>query len=291
MEQFLQLLVGALAIGSIYAVIALSFELAYEATGVVNFATGQLVVVGALVGASSLAYNQAGIGFSYLGTFVVMAVVGLAFFAAVFQPLRGKPAVTIVIGTVAIGISIQNISQLVWGPLPARAASPVGGSLLHLGGTVVPLHAVFVVAVTAALIVGLFLLMHHSFVGRQFRALAQDPEAARLMGIRVLWLYGFTWVLVASLAGIAGVLLSPMWFIDVNMGDSLALKAFAAAVIGGFGSIPGAICGGLLVGAAEIFGASYVSSAYKDALVFLLMIAFLLVRPQGLFGERIGERG
>ena len=228
MEQFLQLLVGALAIGSIYAVIALSFELAYEATGVVNFATGQLVVVGALVGASSLAYARAGIGFSYLGTFVVMAVVGLA---------------------------------------------------------------LFVVGVTAALIVGLFLLMHHSFVGRQFRALAQDPEAARLMGIRVVWLHGFTWVLVASLAGIAGVLLSPMWFIDVNMGDSLALKAFAAAVIGGFGSIPGAICGGLLVGAAEIFGASYISSAYKDALVFALMIGFLLARPQGLFGERIGERG
>lgn len=291
MEQFLQLLVGALAIGSIYAVIALSFELAYEATGVVNFATGQLAVVGALVGASSLAYAQAGIAFSYLGALLVMALVGLAFFATVFQPLRGKPAVTVVIGTVAIGISIQNISQLVWGPLPARAASPVGGGLLRLHGVIVPLHAVLVVAVTAALIVGVHLLMRRSFVGRQFRALAQDPEAARLMGIRVAWLHGFTWVLVASLAGVAGVLLSPMWFVDVNMGDSLALKAFAAAVIGGFGSIPGAICGGLLVGAAEIFGASYISSAYKDALVFLLMIAFLLVRPQGLFGERIGERG
>ncbi len=291
MAQFIQLLVGALAIGSIYAVIALSFELAYEATGVVNFATGQLVVVGALVGASSLAYTQAGIGVSYLATFVVMGLVGIAFFLTVFQPLRGKPVVTIVIGTVAIGISIQNISQLVWGPLPARAASPVGAGLVQVQGAIVPLHAIFVVGVTAVLIVGVFLLMHRSFVGRQFRALAQDAEAARLMGIRVAWLYGFTWVLVAALAGIAGVLLSPMWFIDVNMGDSLALKAFAAAVIGGFGSIPGAICGGLLVGAAEIFGASYVSSAYKDALVFLLMIAFLLARPQGLFGERVGDRG
>lgn len=291
MAQFLQLLVGALAIGSIYAVIALSFELAYEATGVVNFATGQLAVVGALVGASSLAYTQAGLGFSYLSTFVVMAVVGLAFFLTVFQPLRGKPAVTIVIGTVAIGISIQNISQLVWGPLPVRAASPVGNGLLHLAGAVIPVHAILVVAVTAFLIVGVYLLMHRTFIGRQFRALAQDPEAARLMGIRVTWVYCFTWVLVATLAGVAGVLLSPMWFIDVNMGDSLALKAFAAAVIGGFGSIPGAICGGILVGLSEIFGASYISSTYKDALVFLLMIVFLLVRPQGLFGERIGERG
>jgi branched-chain amino acid transport system permease protein len=158
-------------------------------------------------------------------------------------------------------------------------------------GTVVPLHALFVIGVTAALIVGVYLLLHHSFVGRQFRAVAQDSEAARLMGIRVSALYAFTWILVAGLAGIAGVLLAPMWFIDVNMGDSLALKAFAAAVIGGFGSIPGAICGGILVGAAEIFGASYVSSAYKDALVFALMILFLVFRPQGLFGERIGDRG
>ena len=287
----LQLLANALAIGSIYAVTALSFEIAYEATGVVNFATGQLVVVGALVGASALAWSHADIPVSYIGTLLVMAVVGLAFFATVFQPLRGKPAVTIVIGTVAIGIAIQNISQLVWGPLPARAVSPMGPGIAHSLGTAIPLHALFIVATSAALISGVYLLLNRSALGRQFRALAQDTEAARLMGIRVTRLYAFTWILVAGLAGIAGLLLAPMWFIDVNMGDALALKAFAAAVIGGFGSIPGAICGGILVGIAEIFGASYISSAYKDALVFLLMILFLLFRPQGLFGERIGERG
>jgi branched-chain amino acid transport system permease protein len=291
LEQFIQLLVNALAIGSIYAVTALSFEIAYEATGVVNFATGQLVTVGALVGASALAYTHGGFTVSYIGTLLIMAMVGIAFFLTVFQPLRGKPAVTVVIGTVGIGIAIQNMSQLIWGPLPAAAASPVGPRLINVFGTVIPLHAIFIIGITAALIIGVYLLLNRSALGRQFRALAQDAEAARLMGIRVAWLYCFTWTLVAALAGIAGVLLSPLWFIDVNMGDSLALKAFAAAVIGGFGSIPGAICGGILVGLAEILGASYISSAYKDALVFALMIGFLLVRPQGLFGERIGDRG
>lgn len=291
MAQFLQLLANALAIGSIYAVIALSFEIAYEATGVVNFATGQLVTVGALIGASAMAYTHANVAASYLGTFVAMAVVGLAFFVTVFLPLRGKPAVTIVIGTVAIGIAIQNLSQMTWGPLPAATRSPVGSSVVAVAGTVIPLHAIFVVAVTAVLILCVYLLLHRSPLGRQFRALAQDAEAARLMGIHTRLLYAFTWTLVAVLAGIAGLLLSPMWFVDVSMGDSLALKAFAAAIIGGFGSIPGAICGGILVGLAEIFGASYVSSAYKDALVFGLMILFLLIRPQGLFGERIGQRG
>ena len=291
MAQFLQLLVNALAIGSIYAVTALSFEIAYEATGVVNFATGQLVTVGALVGASALAYTHGNFGVSYLGTLAIMALVGLAFFVTVFQPLRGKPVVTVVIGTVGIGISIQNLSQLIWGPLPAAAASPVGPGIASMFGTVIPVHAMFIIGVTAVLIVCVYLLLNRSALGRQFRALAQDAEAARLMGIRIAWLYCFTWILVAGLGGIAGVLLSPLWFVDVNMGDNLALKAFAAAVIGGFGSIPGAVCGGVLVGAAEILGASYVSSAYKDALVFALMIGFLLVRPQGLFGERIGDRG
>ena len=291
MGQVLQLLINALAIGSIYAVIALSFEIAYEASGVVNFATGQLVAVGALVGASAMAYTRMDVPISYGGTMLVMAVVGVAFFVTVFQPLRAKPAVTIVIGTVAIGISIQNVSQLIWGPLPAATASPVGSSVVHLFGTVVPLHAFFIIAATTVLITCVYLLLHHTPLGKQFRALAQDPEAARLMGIHVMRLHLLTWILVAALAGLAGLLLAPMWFIDVNMGDSLALKAFAAAIIGGFGSIPGAICGGILVGLAEIFGATYISSAYKDALVFALMIFFLLARPQGLFGERIGQRG
>jgi branched-chain amino acid transport system permease protein len=291
MAQVLQLLVNALAIGCIYAVIALSFEIAYEASGVVNFATGQLVIVGALIGASAMAFTRVEVPVSYVGTMLAMALVGLAFFITVFEPLRKKPAVTIVIGTVAIGISIQNLSQLVWGPLPAAVASPVGSGVLHLFGTVIPLHAIFVIAAAALLIVGVYLLIHRTPLGKQFRALAQDPDTARLMGIRVLRLHAITWVLVAALAGAAGLLLAPMWFVDVTMGDSLALKAFAAAIIGGFGSIPGAICGGILVGLAEIFGASYISSAYKDALVFLLMIGFLLVRPQGLFGERIGDRG
>ena len=291
MTQVLQLLVNALAIGSIYAVIALSFEIAYEASGVVNFATGQLVIVGALIGASAMAFTRAEVPVSYIATLGAMAVVGLAFFVTVFEPLRTKPAVTIVIGTVAIGISIQNLSQLVWGPLPAAVASPVGSAVLHVFGTIIPVHAVFVIAATMVLIVCVYLLIHRTPLGKQFRALAQDPETARLMGIRVMRLHAITWILVAGLAGIAGLLLAPMWFVDVTMGDSLALKAFAAAIIGGFGSIPGAICGGILVGLAEIFGASYISSDYKDALVFVLMIGFLLVRPQGLFGERIGERG
>ncbi len=289
--QLFQLAMNALAAGCIYAVIALSFELAYESTGVVNFATGQLVTIGALVGASAVAVTQFNMAGAYLVAMAVMSVVAMLFLVGVYLPLRKQPVLTIVIGTVGAGILIQNLALLIWGPLPYRTRSPVGADTISVMGANVSLHVLYVIAVTAALILGLYLLLYRSSLGSQFRALAQDPEIARLMGIRVNRLYALTWILVCLLAGIAGLLVGPMWFIDVTIGDNLGLKAFAAAIIGGFGSIPGAIIGGIVVGFAEIFGASYISSAYKDAIVFALMFAFLLIRPQGLFGERISDRG
>ncbi len=287
----LQLIINALAVGSIYAVTALSFEIAYESTGVVNFSTGQLVTAGALIGASVSGNVVRLAPIAYPAVIIAMALLGLLFFVAAYLPLRNRPILTVIIGTVAVGILVQNVSLLVWGPLPIAAASPVGDSTVHWAGLVVPVHALFVIAATSVLIVAVYILLFRSPLGTQFRALAQDPEAARLIGIRVTALYALTWVLACVLAGIAGLLLAPMWFVDVGLGDSLALKAFAAAIIGGFGSIPGAIIGGIAVGLAEVLGASYVSSAYKDAIVFALMILFLLFRPQGLFGERVAERG
>ncbi len=290
MAQLIQLVINAIAIGCIYAVVALSFEIAYESTGVVNFATGQLVTVGALMGASSLVFSGMSFTGAYLMVFVGMAIVGLMFFVGVFMPLRKQPALTIIIGTVAIGITIQNVAQLIWGSQPISTKSPVGSATLTFAGTTVPTHSLYVIAVAGVLILAVYLLLYKSSLGSQFRALAQDAEAARLMGIRVIRLYSLTWILVCVLAGIAGLLVGPMWFIEVGIGDGVGLKAFAAAIIGGFGSVPGAIIGGIFVGLVEILGAAYISSAYKDALVFAMMFLFLLVRPQGLFGERISDR-
>lgn len=286
----IQLIINALAVGSIYAVTALSFEIAYESTGVVNFSTGQLVTAGALVGASVSGTATSMTPVAYFAVILAMALLGLLFFVGAYLPLRSRPVLTIIIGTVAVGILVQNVSLLVWGPLPIAAASPVGDGVLVWAGLVVPYHVLFVIAATSVLITAVYMLLYRSRLGTQFRALAQDPEAARLIGVRVTRLYALTWVLACVLAGIAGLLLSPMWFVDVGLGDSLALKAFAAAIIGGFGSIPGAVVGGIAVGLAEVLGASFVSSAYKDAIVFALMILFLVFRPQGLFGERVADR-
>jgi branched-chain amino acid transport system permease protein len=289
LAQLIQLTMNALAAGCIYAVVALSVEIAYESTGVVNFAAGQLVTAGALIGLSALAFTKS-VWPAYVLVMVAMAMIGIFFLICVYLPLRRQSLLTIVIGTVGVGIFIQNVMLLTWGPLPKMAPSPMGGGAITIAGVTVSLHVLYVIGISVVLIFAMYGLLYRSSLGRQFRAMAQDPEAATLMGIRVKALYAFNWILVCILAGIAGLLLAPMWFIDVNMGDNLGLKAFAAIMIGGFGSVPGAIIGGVIVGATEIFGAAYVSSTFKDALVFALMFLFLLVRPQGIFGERVADR-
>ena len=285
-----QTVINGLAIGSIYALMALGFVIIYQATGVVNFATGQFVVVGAFLGVSSVAglNNIAGLGF--VAAIAAMVALGMLFFVAVYRPLQRSPVVTVVVGTIAVGIIVQNLCLLIWGPLPQRLASPFGLEPLALGGVIVSRHIIAVVGVTALVVAGLYVLLYRTALGARMRAVAQDVDAARLMGINVPAIYALTWALAGGLAGLGGVLMGPVWFVDASMGDALALKAFASTIIGGFGNVPGAVVGGLIVGLTEALGATYVSSTYKDAIVFVLMVAFLLIRPQGIFGEAGGDR-
>lgn len=291
MEQLLQLAFNGLAIGCVYALVALGMILVYEATGIVNFATGQFVMVGTFVTITAAAKSGLPVAPAYLLALLGMAAFGIAFFIAAHRPLQKQSVVTVIIATVAIGIVVQNLALVIWGPLPVRPRSPLGSDTLTILGARVTVHAIAVIVVTAVLVALLYLFLFRTPIGIRMRAVAQDPEAGRLMGISVTRIHAMTWALAAVLAGIAGIMLGPIWLPDVNMGDAVALKAFAAAIIGGFGSAPGAIVGGIVVGLAEGLGAFYISSTYKELIVFGLMIGFLLVYPQGLFGERIGERG
>ena len=291
MADLLQLTLNGLALGSIYALVALGFVLVYESTGVVNFATGEFVMVGTFLGVATVLQAGLPLAPAYALTLLAMAGFGVLFYGVVYLPLQRRSIVTVIIGTVAAGIIMHNTALLVWGSFPFRLPSPFPGALVGIGRSVVPLHSIAVIAVTALLILGLYLLLFRTALGSAMRAVAQDTEVARLMGIRVDALLVLTWALAAVLAAVAGLLLGPIWFADVNMGGPVALKAFAATIIGGFGSVPGAILGGIFVGLTEILGASYVSSTYKDGFSFLLMVLFLLLRPQGIFGERIAERG
>lgn len=291
MAQFVQLLVNGAALGGIYALVALGFILVSQGTGIVNFATGQFVMVGAFFAVTTVLQFGLGTFPGAILALLVMAVFGLVFFLIVHKPLQSRSAVTVIMGTVFIGITIQNLGLLTWGALPIRPPSPFGSAIMNIGGAIVSVHSAFTILVTIVMIALLYMLLYRSAFGNQMRAVAQDPEAAVLMGIRKEFILASSWIIAALLAGVAGILLGPIWFADVTMGDPIALKAFAAAIIGGFGSIHGAILGGLFVGLAEMFGAAYITSAYKDALVFLIMLTFLVFRPEGIFAERIGTRG
>jgi branched-chain amino acid transport system permease protein len=248
------------------------------------------VVIGAFFGLTGVAaLGQAPIP-GYLFALLSMMVLGVLFFYFVYRPLQNSPVVTIIVGTIAVGIVIQNLILITWGPLPQRLASPFGVAPFSIGPLVVSSHVLAVILLTAIVVTLLALLLYRTGLGAQMRAVAQDVEAARLMGINAGQVYALTWALAGALAGTGGLLMGPVWFVDASMGDALALKAFAATIIGGFGSVPGAILGGVLVGLTESLSAGYISSTYKDAIVFLVMIGFLLLRPQGIFGEYSGDR-
>jgi len=291
MQDLIQLLVNGVALGSVYALAALGFVIVYSATGIVNFAAGQFVMLGAMFAVTTVLQLALPMAIAIPLAVAMMAAFGFLFYYGVHLPLRAQPAVTVVIATVMIGLSMQNGAHMLWGSLPFRLPSPFGDATLDLLGNQITVHALASIGITAALIVLLHLLMQHSSMGRVMRAVAQDLPTARLMGLPVGVLLASSWAIASVLAAFAGVLIAPMWFADAHMGDAIALKAFAATIIGGFGSVPGAIAGGLFVGLAEILGASYISSAYKDLLCFGAMIAFLVARPQGIFGESVAERG
>lgn len=291
MQDLLQLIMNGVALGSVYALAALGFVIVYTSTGIVNFASGQFVMLGAFAGVTTVMQWGLPKALGYLTALALMAVFGLAFYLGVHLPLRKRAPVTIIIATVMVGIAMHNAAHLIWGAWPVRMESPLGDGIIEIFGSAIAVHALATIAITALLILGLYFLMQRTLIGRSMRAVAQDQETARLMGLPVGALLAFSWMLGSVLATCAGLLVSPIWFAEVGMGDAIALKAFAATIMGGFGSIHGAIAGGLAVGLIEVLGASYLSSAYKDLLAFAAMIVFLIIRPQGLFGEPISDRG
>ncbi len=286
----LQLMLNGLAMGAIYALIALGMLQIFNAVRIVNFAQGQLLMVGAFMGLAGSAYFHLPIWLVYLGTFAAMAVLGLVFMLVAYYPLRGKPFYLVILTTIAVGIVLENLVLIIFGPLPQSVPSPFGSAQWRLGDLVLSQHVVFIFATTAVLL-GLqwWFLMRTRF-GRMIQATSQDMEMARLVGVRVHHTVAVAFMLGAMLAGAGGLLVAPLFLAEPSMGGALGLKAFVVSVIGGFGNLYGAVIAGLLLGVVESLAAGYISSNFRDAFAFLLMVAFLFVRPQGLFGEKQSER-
>lgn len=284
-----QVLASGLAMGCVYALVGLSFVLIYNATHGLNFAHGEFVML-----AGFTFYSAAGTGvplwLAALVTLGCMGLFGLVFQRLVFYPLRDRPFLSFVIATIGFGIFARNLALLVWGPNPLKVPSFFAADSVRIAGAVLTPEHLFIIGATAVVLVAQYALFFHSDLGRRLRASAQNPEMAQLLGIRLPRMIAITFVLSAMLAGIAGVLVAPIFLLDTEMGAAVILKAFIGIVIGGFGSIPGAVLGGLLVGLLEIFAAVYVSSVYKDAIAFAVFILFLLAFPRGLLGGPVEDR-
>lgn len=291
MSTLIQLAVTGLAFGCIYALVALGFVLIYNAVGVVNFAQGEFVVVPAFIAVALLSFAHLPWYVAYALTLGVMVVFGLVFELVAYYPLRNRTFLPVVISTIGASILLQNGAQIIFGaqPLPFPSLFPSNRTIGLVGVHIVPQH-LLILAVTAALLVAQYLLFERTMLGRKLQAVAQDKDTARLLGVRSGTMIAITFSYSAMLGAAAAVMVAPLFTVTTGFGSALALKAFSASIVGGFGSVPGAIVGGVILGLVEIFAAAFLSPDYRDAYAFIVMIGVLLLRPQGIFGEKVVER-
>ncbi|MBF5094380.1 branched-chain amino acid ABC transporter permease [Azospirillum sp. INR13] len=287
----LQLLVNGVALGAAYALVALGFVLVLNATSAVNFAQGDLVMAGGLL-AVALAPLIPLPGIALLPVVLaLMAGLGLLLALMAYLPLRRRPPVSVFISTIAIGIILQNGAAILFGPEP-RAAPPLfGDDTLYIGGLAVPEQSLAIVAVAALLIGAQQWVFARTQLGCRLRATAQDPEMARACGVPVTAMILVTFAIGSACAGAAGLLLANRYFVTPTAGGDLILKAYIAVTIGGWGSVPGAVVGALLIALFEVGVSSVLSYPVALGSLYLTLLAILVLRPQGLFGEAVRRRG
>ncbi len=285
-----QILLNGLAMGCIYVLVSLGFVMVIRAAGVINFAHGEWVMLGGYLGVTATTVWGLPPVVALIVTAALMALVGWAFQWLVFFPLRGKHVLTVIMATVGISIALQHLAPLIWGPYPLTMPLLFGTEPAKIAGASILPHTLFVLLFTTLVVLALQLFLSRSSVGLMIQATAQDGEAAQLMGIRVRRMNTFVFCLASALAGAAGFLVAPLFIVTPEMGFAAMLKGLAASILGGWGSLQGAVAGGLFIGLTETFVAAYVSTAYKDAVAFALVIVVLLVSPQGFFGEKVGEK-
>ncbi|MBH9578262.1 branched-chain amino acid ABC transporter permease [Inhella proteolytica] len=287
----LQVLVSGIAQGCIYGLIALGFVLIYKATETVSFAQGDIMMVGGFV--ALLLINQLGLSLWLALPLAVLALAafGLGIERLMIRPVLGQPAFAIVMLTLGLGYLARGVITMlpVVGTETHRLELPYSGPVTLPGGIVLAVEQLVVIGLTLVLSLGLYALFRFTRVGLAMQAASQNQLAAYYMGIPVRRLNGYVWALAAGVAAVAAVLLAPITFVHANMG-LIGLKAFPAAVVGGFGSLPGAIVGGIVIGVVEALAGFYLPEGVKDISAYVLVLLVLMLMPHGLFGERLAKK-
>jgi branched-chain amino acid transport system permease protein len=289
MAEFLQFLFSGLTIGAIYALVALGFTLIYNASDVINFAQGEFVMIGGMVTFFALAAGVP-LPLAALLAVVTAVVIGLALYRFAIQPARDATAVTLIIITIGASILLRGLASVLFDKNFHSYPPFAGSDPINIGGATVLPQSLLVLLGVGVIVLALWLLMSKTLIGKAIIATAANKTAARLVGVNTMTIIGLSFAASAAIGAIGGILVTPITLTNYDVGTLLALKGFAAAMLGGMGSPIGAVAGGLIVGLLESFGAGYISSAYKDAIAFIVILLVLFVMPQGLFGRAAVER-
>jgi branched-chain amino acid transport system permease protein len=305
-DIFIQQLINGVTLGAVYAVVALGYTMVYGIIQLINFAHGEVVMVGAMV-----AYSVIGaLGITGMPPLAIVLVatgsaipvcmlIGYAMERMAYRPLRGAPRLAPLITAIGISIILQHVAMLIWSRNPLPFPQVVKVEMYPIGGATITSVQIAIIAISILMMAGLAALVYRTRLGTAMRATAHNPQVAGLMGIDANRIVALTFIIGAALAAVAGVMVASYYGIaHYTMGSQLGLKAFCAAVLGGIGNIPGAMLGGVLLGVVEALGAGYIGdltgnvfgSNYQDVFAFIVLIAVLVLRPSGLLGERVGDR-
>jgi branched-chain amino acid transport system permease protein len=287
--QWLQFVAGGLTVGAIYALVALGFSIVYNASGAINFAQGEFVMIGGMSAVTLLATGMP-LPLAVLLALVAAVLVGLLLDKLAIEPARHAGTVTLIIITIGASLFLRGLAQLVWDKRIHALPAFSGDQPIHVFGATVLPQSLWVLGVAALAVAALSWFFGRTLFGKAMLATSYNPLAARLMGINTRTVLLVSFGLAALLGALGGVLTAPITFTSYDAGVMLGLKGFAAAMLGGLGNFSGAVLGGLLLGLLEALGAGWVSSAYKDATAFLIILAVLFFMPGGLLGGRRIER-
>lgn len=291
MDQFLQQVVNGISLGSIYALIALGYTMVYGIIKLINFAHGDVYMIGAYIGFVAITYAKLGFFPALIITMILCAILGMSIERIAYKPLRSSTRIAVLITAIGVSLLLEYVMMFFVGAEVRSYPKVLSEQLFHLNNIVINMQQIYIVVTAIALMILLQFIVYKTKTGKAMRAVSIDQDAAQLMGIKVDSTISYTFAIGSAFAGAAGILVGIYYnSIDPLMGIMPGLKAFVAAVFGGIGSIPGAMIGGLAIGIMETLVSGYGNSMYRDAAVFLFLIIVLILKPTGLMGKNMGEK-
>ena len=297
MAQFLEQIINGLVLGGIYALIAVGYTMVYGIIQLINFAHGEIFMFGAYIALMLITVFGIPFWIALPLSMILCGILGMLMDLVAYRPLRNAPRLSALITAIGMSLALQNLARMIWSarplqfPTEALPAIFLSQNAISLpGGATLPYRDVFIIALALVLMITLNRLIYLTKIGKAMRACAQNQVAANLMGIRTNQVIAITFIIGSALGAVAGVMVGLREVVTPTMGYYKGVAAFAAAVLGGIGNITGAMLGGIIIGIAEVIGAGYISSGYRLAIAYIIMIGVIVIRPSGLFGKSTGHR-